>query len=379
MTAILGLHVVPGVIALSGMPIYAEVYLLDKDTRKALPNKLISYHLDIAGITAYTGIAVTDVNGNAWIQMGDVLADFVKAPDFGNTNDLIVHRSDLIQEICITVSSDGAETRTETRKVIYGRINKRMYQHLLYQNSNIFTYKFLNPKANFLSGTLSAVYASELMPLMGIGTGDVLHVSGNGAKMEFQTEYLIPYEVNMPGLVERFGNDITFKLGSDEWTSGMIYSITDDPTEDITVFEFRNTFGVKERFATTGKKQRSHKVTKENDLQRYDRDLDQFIPTSAYPEWNMEQTVATGYMDATRAQSAMALLMSEEVYLIRDNIPERVQVKCGNKIPDEIITPLNLSLTVEMVGGDTGFIPDLNGDAYGNPQIHNGNYNKQYN
>lgn len=379
MTAILGLNVVPGVIALSGMPIYAEVYLLDKDSRKPLPNKLISYEVSIAGKTAYSGIAVTDVNGNAWIQMGDVLADFVVAPDFGNTNDLIIHRPDLLQDLRITVSADGAEARTETRKVIYGRINKRMQQHLLYQNSNIFTYKFLNPKANFLSGTLSAVYASELMPVMGIGTGDVLRISGNGENMEFQTEYLIPYEVNMPGLVDRFGTDITFKLGDDEWTAGMIYSITDDPEENTTVFEFRNTFGVKERFATIGKKQRSHKVATRNDLQRYDRRLDQLIPIAAHPEWNMEQTLATGYMDATRAQSAMALLMSEEVYLIRDNIPERVQVTCGDKIPDEITVPLNLTLTVEMIGGDTGYISDLNGDAYGYPKIHDGNYNKQYN
>lgn len=379
MTAILGLNVVPGVIALSGMPIYAEVYLLELGTGKMLADRLIRYNVDIMGETIYSGIAVTDVNGNALIRMDDVLSDFMKAPEFDNTAEMIIHRPDLLKNIRITVSADGAEPRTETRKVIYGRLNKRMYQHLLYQNSNIFTYKFLNPKANFLSGTLSAVYASELMPLMGIGTGDILRISGNGDKMEFKTEYLIPYEVNMPALKERFGNDIAFKLGSDEWTSELIYSILDDPEEDITVFEYRNTFGVKERFVTTGKKQRSHKVAKENDLQRYDRNLCLFVPIAAYPEWSLEQTVATGYMDATRAQSVMALLVSEEVYLIRDNVPERVQVKCGDKIPDEITAPLNLTLTVEMIGGDTGYIPDLNGDAYGNPRIHNGNYNTKYN
>ena len=68
----------------------------------------------------------------------------------------------------------------------------------------------------------------------------------------------------------------------------------------------------------------------------------------------------------------------EEVYLEHDGLWERVAIATRDKIPSKIAQPININLAVSHIA-DEGFMPDLERAEFGDPRIHNQNFNETFN
>ena len=103
------------------------------------------------------------------------------------------------------------------------------------------------------------------------------------------------------------------------------------------------------------------------------------VPIREYPEYQNIKTVASGYLNRDRINALKALLTSEEVYIIKDDVREPVTVTASDKIPDVINEPVNINITVKSYSNDHGYIPDLFSSDYSDPRIHSEMYNKKFN
>lgn len=368
------------VIALVGNPIYADIALQNEETGEKLGNQLIHFELLEGDKLLYSGVAVTDLTGMASIQFSELLQQICSKPEFIH-GEVFTERPDLRRDYTLTVRLENGEA-SYSATVIYGCIPNRMLRYLRQRNSNIFTYKFLNKRANFLGITRSGgkeiqIFESELLPVMGIGTGDKLVITGEKGSVSYESHYLRPYQINLPEICALCGPKMSFRLGGEESVS--INVVSNPESLSCQLFEYRNTFGHFERFLATGNTTLQADADSQNTSGVYDKECDLFVPIEQYPEYELTRTIPTGYLSADRINALRAILASEEVYLIKDNTRERVLVSSSDKIPEMILEPFNMNLTVKSCSSDTGYIPDLNSDDYSDPRLHDEYFNKNYN
>lgn len=366
-------RVEPYIIALSGNPI--QVVISVRDAENAVSLCPVIYSISVGSETIYEGRVITDSNGDASIQISELLQDVIKAPELSDEQDIVV-RPDLVYNYAMTITAEECDPITiSDHKLIYGRINERMLDYLNRKGSNIFTYKFLNGAGNFTTSTRDYYYLSELMPIMAIGTGENLDVYGT-FYAGLATKYMEPYAINLLHITDDVYGYADLILGGH---TGWTIRIESDPSHIAEMFEFRNAFGIFERFLTSGKA--TYLMSRESEELPgiYSIETGQEIPSTREPEWTMKHTVPTGYVHPKRLPGLMAMLASGEVYRIRDGIRERVKVSCSDKIPADLHEPISFTINVESVGPDHGYIPDLESSEFGYPRLHNTNYNNTYN
>ena len=222
------------------------------------------------------------------------------------------------------------------------------------------------------------LYRSEITPLYFIAAEDEIYVNdenGEGDRLD-NLVYLRPYQIDLPALTSDYPGT-TWSIGKDP--DCIDINILEDPAaQDLTLFEYRNAFGVRERLLCTGEKDKTFDVT-DNEIFFYDQDYDVISPVSTTPEHQHKFNVNTGYLTPERINALQAMILSDEVYIVRENFLEPVQVKCQTSIPCRVKEPMNFVLEVLSVGQDKGFIPDLISEDYGAPRIHNDLYNDNYN
>ena len=275
---------------------------------------------------------MTDNDGKVVITADDIVNQTMPVPDLlTEGNRIFETRADLATECSVRVWADDAEAVESTCQMIYGRTTNRMRNYLEARNSNIFTFKFLNPEGNFLSSTRTRLYAAELEPLFGIGTSEPLRLSDGVKTVFYSSEYLKPYQLNLGKAFADMGGSLEIRNGNGKMIR---YEIDDNPiSPDTRLFRFRNNYGIFERFLATGKCHQQLSIGQSDTITRHQVETGSEIPIRRLPEWTLNKSVATGYLTPDRAQAVMALLLSEEVYIDHDGFWERVSVTTGDKIP----------------------------------------------
>lgn len=377
----LGLSISPPVIALVGNAVYVDAFLRSS-TGDPVSDKVIRFDIMTGNVCVYSGSAITDPAGNISVQINEIMSHYCAIPEYRNEGVIFSVREDLSTTFDIKVSYAGI-TASAQLLAIYGRVPLRIVRYLQNRNSNIFTFKLLNKQGNFFAitrskGKVITMYESELMPLMGIGTGDVLSIKNATGKVAAYTPgYLKPYQLSIPLLVREYGKVLTITLGSG---SDITIKVVPDKEESgTTLLEYRNTFGMMERFLAVGTASWQLNTNEIGDTGYYEKYTEQRIPNKIHPTYDFARTISTGYLNSDRIDAVRALLVSEEVYIVRDNDRERVLVSCSDKTPEVILEPLNIVLNVTSISSDTGFLPDLNSQDYDDPRLHNNYFNTNYN
>ena len=365
----------PGVIAMAGNPIQLSITMVQDN--KPMAGAIAKYEILHRDTVLFSGLGITDAIGVARFQINEVVSHILLIPELRESESLIENCPNWVADYTITASSDlSSATASCSGKLLYGRINNRMLRYLNTRNMNIFSFKFLNPGGNFTSSFRTTLYESEVMPLMGIGNGSQLKVVVEKDDKEeittTDTTKLIPYRINITGDMNR----IRLTMGEG---CGVKFSVHPDPDGNHTLMEYRNTFGIMERFLCIGKSSKSFKNTIDSDYRQYEALTDQLISAISSPEIELEETIASGYLNGERIHAVLAMLASEEVYLVRDGYRERVLISCSDKIPDPVLEPLNLTLSITHLSPDTGYIPDLIAADYSDPRMHNLMYNNKFN
>ena len=377
------INITPGVIALYGNPIWVEVHVYDDETNIPISGRIVNFKVssDDTVNNLYSGTLITDKSGKAATQIADIITTVLPPPE-------AVAADDFLQEIDISFKYivdcwiSDIESKECHIRCIYGRLNESAVRYLGNRNLNIFTFKFLNKNANFIATTRTSnrnfkLFESEIVPLYFIGTGDDVTITGKTESKSFKTTYLTGYQINLAEIRKEYGDSIMIYYDYDKYI--LIEILPDPDVIESILFEYRNTFGFRERFITTGKSYSQLSNTTESEAVKYEKTTDSVVPLKAYPEYERIRTVTTGYLNNNRVNALRSLLSAEEVWIIRDQDRERVTVSISDKIPDKILEPLNLNLTVKSISTEQGFIPELDSFDYSDPRIHNIMFNDKFN
>lgn len=369
----------PGSAALAGNPISAIINLSD-ERENPISYSVVDYSIKMGENTIYEGSATTDHNGEIRLMLSEILESMIEKTEYRYCN-LICHREDLKINWSITAGSvtmAGPATYS-------GRINNRMLRYLNDKGSNIFTFKLLNTGGNFIMTTRTgkrnfSLYRSELMPLYLIAMdGKTITVKGGetvAAQIQ-DTTLLDLYQIDFPRCVSAV-NESEWKIDMDGYSGVKITVIEDPESNENTLFEYRNSFGIRERILCTGGKTRSYEI-EDSDISYYDDKYDILSPAVVIPEYSHKYEINTGYLTPERVNAFQAMLLSEEVYIVRDNYLEPVKVRCQSSIPDKITEPVNFAIEVASVAQDKGYVPEFDEGSSSDVRIHNNMFNENYN
>ena len=366
-----------------GNPIYITGNVISEETEEPMSNIRIRFMLrydshieEVGRQKVYNGIIFTDINGNFSIRINELLEPYILKPEaYCQSEFEKCFIKSQFELVCLSEYANAVSGKFFY--VMPGRITNALLRELNALDQSIYTVKWFNHTANFSSlvgGTNITLYESEVMPIRFIGSGADIDVSGDSIR-SFATEYMQPYMMNLSDIVAELGNELDFRYDKEAEEGGFSVSIEPDPEgSNISIFEYRNSFGVFERFLATGDISQSVSVEDNNDYNEVETFTNTLIPANGDKEYSLERTINTGYLTKSRLERAISLITSSEVYLVRDGYKEKVKVTSSESVDINSNEPQSLSLKVEPLSTDDGYISNI-----ARITVHNQAYAKTYN
>lgn len=363
----------PTPIALSGNSINVYISLKKEFSNESVSYQTLNFTIKKGAVTKYNGTLCSDNSGKCKINISEIIEEFISAPTMYR-NEIFQTREDVIVSFSIEVVH-GNDTVEHEFNVLYGRISDKLSRLLNYRSTNIFTAKFLNKQTNFLSTSRSKFYLCEDPCFLGIGTGENINIRiGDKLLYSFPTTLYEPYEIYLTKLAIH-GEDFNFYIGD---TYSFTLSLLQDPLSSCqTIIDYKNNFGISEKIICIGTGTISAKTQDNDELTEYDEITDSYI-SRAKKDISEDLILETGYLSSERIQSIRECLSSDEVYIIRNNVRERVNISSTANIPYPYKSPISIALNISLISGDHGYSQDISFLGLGG-RIHTDTFNACYN
>ncbi len=363
----------PHLIGLSGNPVLLELEAWSAEGAAA--GLRVRLDMEMNGERVYSAPFQLNRSGIAQIDLHEIIAAYQDAPAYyGWMTEMYAIRPELFVAVRVTITAEDAEPVGCEWKGAYGRLDNRNVRHLEANHLGLVTAKFLDYNGNWTSsvrsnGTDIRLYESEVMPVMIVGLGDRIRIGGDKKSTSIHTVYLMPMIVNV---AEYGAKSVWFRHD----TESLGFTIDPDPdSEDPNLFEFRNCFGIFERFLATGTDVSGTATVARSESARSEPETGSYVSTGAAKGIAEKYEVQTGYLHDSSLNALKAMLCSEEIYWIREDLRERVLISCSEKLPLRVNEPKSYLLSVEPMETGSGYLPTL----FYPTRLHNETFNETYN
>lgn len=369
----------PATMALTGNPIKLKVN----------SSSLATYTIVDKEKTVYTGSGEGDFS--VFIQ--DILGTIVQPVLLHNESpDIISYALESCRDIIIRVINAEGNTVTLSLKSFVGGVSKRTLRRLNDENSNIFTWKLLNPSGNFFqstrtTGNLITIRETELLPIQFIyPSGGIMKVIANGI------ETLLPGTVGETVALNLYRlRKILFD------THQILASVFDIYVGDIRscsiiitpgtisreryLLQFLNSYGTYERIEITGIGEIKHECNKEESYNVYDELVDDYIESRNRQSGRDSMQVQSGYRSPDELIHLIDMLSSDDIKILGlDGRNIKVNVTAEDLARAARPTsPESIKLTLRFAESESRYTGSLTEEDFGSPRIHTEQFTQQFN
>jgi hypothetical protein len=352
-------------------PIVIELAVMVRDA--------IEFEVTVSGKPVYSGLFIpTGISPHfeASVSISDIIKPYLGERSIVNDNDLIGE----VRNSCIQIyvlfrqrSSIGTSVKTFTSNVYKGGVGKKMLRYLKGKNTDIFTYKLLNPDGQFFlttrtSGRHIVIKENELCPLYFIAADKAYTIV---------TEYIntFTFPALTAGNLYAFNIEVLRRLSYNSYRKIPSYLgvlVDGKFVFDITIkapakspnkylIRFLNSFSAYEKLEVTGKAVSEPEFAEDKPFMIYDQSIDDYIEQKNRLSIREVIKADFGYKSLEEFLFMRDMLQSDKCFLIDpDGNEQKVHVSCENFSHDLFPTePGSVQLIIRLADSNSNYSPDI--------------------
>ena len=371
-------NIYPATMALAGNPIKLSIST----------TSLATFTLSESGKTIYTGSGEGDFS--VFIQ--DILAAILQPVMLYNESpDILLNATGTVKSISINVTNTEGATTTLSLKAIIGGVSKRTLRRLNDENSNIFTWKLLNPAGNFLqttrtTGRTITIRETELLPLPFLYPNEELKIIASGIETKLPGQSQAPVALNLYRLRKNIfeTNHVlasVFDIYTGTTKACTVIITPGTVSRERYLLQFLNSYGFYERIEVTGIGNIEHKYANEDTYQVYDELVDDYIESRQRQSGTDTLKVESGYRSPSELVQLIDMLSSDDIKILGlDGRNIKVSATAENLASAARATaPESIKLTLRFAESEHHHTGSLLDDDFGSPRIHTEQFNQIFN